>query len=165
MIKKLVSNALLSMVMDKKAREKFSAVQEAKRRPEDDGEHAPDTSLHGKPQAKAQAKAETNPKANPKARPLADDMPGRAPAPSQTRRPPTAEEETEALIREALESAELELVNKRKRKTMTPQRQALIDQAMAIHASKSHILDDLDPEHRDKLTFMAMKALDPDFGK
>ena len=31
MIKKLVSNALLSVVMDKQARDKFNAVQEEKR--------------------------------------------------------------------------------------------------------------------------------------
>jgi len=158
MIKKLVSNALLSMVMDKKAREKFSAAQEAKRRP-DDADAQPQDRPRAKPKGKARASAE------PGLRDADAPAPGRAPAPSQTRHPPAGEDDAEALIREALESAELELVNKRKRKSMTPERQALIEQAMAIHQSKSHLLDELDPEHRDKLTFMAMKALDRNFGE
>jgi len=36
---------------------------------------------------------------------------------------------------------------------------------MAIHQSKSHVLDELDSEHREKLTFMALKALDKNFGE
>lgn len=160
MIKKLVSNALLSMVMDKKAREKFNAAQEAKARAkaEADPKPAPPTATKApipsaatEPRAKAAAPA------------------GKAPRPSVAAartRPPAGEDEDAAeLIRQALEEAELELINKRKRKAMTPQRQALIEQAMAIHRSKSHVLDELDPEQRDKLTFMAMKALDPKFGE
>lgn len=152
MIKKLVSNALLSMVMDKKAREKFTAAQDEKRRARDGDA----------PKAPAQ-----DDKAQPSRAPSPTMSNAAAPAKTVAPRPPSAgeEDDAEALIREALESAELELINKRKRKSMTPERQALIEQAMAIQRSKSHVLDELDPNDRDKLTFMAMKALDPDFGE
>ena len=56
------------------------------------------------------------------------------------------------------------LIQKRKKQPMTAGRRALIEQAIAIHQEKSHILDDLDQETREKLTFMAMKALDRVFG-
>ncbi len=157
MIKKLVSNALLSIVMDKKARDKFTAVQEQKKRPPGD---AADT----QPAAKSQKGARSE-KPN-----QADDMPAtrsaaRLAAKTSPRPPSADEDDAEALIREALESAELELIQKRKKKPMTSERQALIEQAMAIHKSKSHVLDDLDQEHRDKLKFMALKTLDPDLGE
>jgi hypothetical protein len=162
MIKKLVSNALLSMVMDKKAREKFNAAQEAKTRAKaeadpkakaalEPAQPAPNTASGAAPRAQAKAPVPSRnapSKAAARARPPADD-----------------EEDAETLIRQALEEAELEFINKRKKKSMTPERQALIEQAMAIHRSKSHVLDDLPPEQRDKLTFMAMKALDPKFGE
>ena len=143
MIKKFVSNALLSMVVDKKARDKLNAAQDQKTRKA--------TPAPEKTQRRASAPAP------------ADDLP--APRPSAASHPPAEDEDTAALIREALESAELELIEKRERKPMTSERQALIDQALAIHKAKSHVLDDLDQEDRDKLTFMAMKALDPKFGE
>jgi hypothetical protein len=153
MIKKLVSNALLSMVMDKKAREKFNAVQDDKRRKRDG--LAPAERANNAPDQPA-ATANTTPAPTP----------GREPASAFSASPPRADDDDpEALIREALESAELELIEKRNKKPMTSERQALIDQAMAIHNSKSHILDELDPEHREKLTFMALKALDKNFGE
>ena len=148
MIKKLVSNALLSMVMDKKAREKFNAAREAKRRHKD-GDAEPEAATAASPHA-AKTKSNTN-----------------APVPAAQRsRPPGGDaDDAGELIRQALEEAELELISKRKKKSMTPERQALIEHATAIHRSKSHVLDDLDPEHREKLTFMAMKALDRNFGE
>ncbi len=159
MIKKLVSNALLSMVMDKKARKKLNAVQEQKRRQQGgasaDAESARPERAATKPAASAtMAKADRAAGAEP-----------RAPRPARTAPPSIDEDDPEALIREALEEAELELIQKRNRKPMTSERQALIDQAMAIHKSKSHVLDDLDSEHREKLTFMALKALDKNFGE
>ena len=149
MIKKLVSNALLSIVMDKKAREKYNAVKEAKRLERED--HPLPDRANASPTQLTESTIPTS-------------TPGRAPEFSSS--PPRADDDDpEALIREALESAELELIEKRNKKPMTSERQALIDQAMAIHNSKSHILDELDPEHREKLTFMALKALDKNFGE
>ncbi len=160
MIKKLVSNALLSMVMDKKAREKFTAAQEMKRKQQGGDAVTP---------APSPTAASPAPKGAPTTAAKAIE---RTPAPKaairaepRTRPPVDGSDDDAALIREALESAELELISKRQKKTMTPERQALIEQAMAIHRSKSHVLDELDPEHRDKLTFMALKALDRDFGE
>ncbi|MBT6095730.1 MAG: hypothetical protein HOH04_12675 [Rhodospirillaceae bacterium] len=152
MIKKLVSNALLSIVMDKKARDKFTAVQEQKKRPRRDAGDEQSTASTKPSNDRPAAKSDAKPAPNPSSR--------RAPSP-----PSSDEDDTEALIREALESAELELIQKRNKKPMTNERQALIDQAMAIHKSKSHVLDELDAEHREKLTFMALKALDPDLGE
>jgi len=156
MIKKLVSNALLSMVMDKKAREKLNAVQEQKRRQQGG---APATDERARPERGA-------------AEPAGTKKPGRTakvearpPRPARSNPPLIDEDDPEALIREALEEAELELIQKRNKKPMTSERQALIDQAMAIHQSKSHVLDELDSEHREKLTFMALKALDKNFGE
>jgi len=155
MIKKLVSNALLSMVMDKKAREKLNAVQEQKRR-QQGGAPADENARPSRPAAKSDAakKSARAAKAEPS-----------APRPARSAPPLIDEDDPEALIREALEEAELELIQKRNRKPMTSERQALIDQAMAIHKSKSQMLDELDAEHREKLTFMALKALDKNFGE
>jgi len=144
MIKKFVSNALLSVVMDKKARAKFNSLQESKRRgkvPADEPNPEPDADLE-----------------IPRMVPEPKSRPDPAPAPP---RPPvdTTDEDPAALIRQALESAEAELTRKQNRKQMSPERQALIEQAMAIHRSKSHILDDLDEEQREKLYVMAMQTL------
>ncbi len=42
---------------------------------------------------------------------------------------------------------------------MTAERQALIQEAMAVHKSKSKLLDELSPEQRKKLRILAGKAL------
>ncbi len=42
---------------------------------------------------------------------------------------------------------------------MTPERRALIREAMAVQRSKSKLLDDLSPEQRKKLRILAGKAL------
>lgn len=119
MIKKFVSKTLLSMVMNKPAREKFEAVQEAKR--------AQKTAL-------------------------------KTAAPVPTPPAPTAGE-TANLVREALDTAEKELVAKKARRPMTGGRQALIDEAMLIRRSKAKVLDELDPKQREKLMIMALKSL------
>ena len=159
MIKKLVSNALLSVVMDKQARDKFNAVQEEKRQRQGDG----DAKRQPSPEPGAKAKVNSN-KSKPATK---QDRQTTSPAPALPI-PPTAsinDADAEALIREALDIIELELIQKRKKKPMTAGRRVLIEQAMAIHQEKSHILDDLDQETREKLTFMAMKALDRVFGE
>ena len=120
MIKKLVSKVLLSVVMDKNARDRL------------------ETRKDRKPARKAP------PPASPKA-------PSVAP-------PQAAEtEETHQLIMDVLRAAEQELTEKR---DMTPDRQALIRQALDLQRSKAHVLDDLSREEREKLYVVALKSLE-----
>lgn len=50
--------------------------------------------------------------------------------------------------------------------TLSPERQALLRDALAIQRAKKDVFDDLDDEAREKLYVMAMKALvDKDFGE
>ncbi len=120
MIKKLVSKVLLSVVMDKNARDRL------------------ETRKKRKPARKAP------PPASPKA-------PSVAP-------PQAAEtEETHQLIMDALRAAEQELTEKR---DMTPDRQALIQQALDLQRSKAHVLDGLSQEEREKLYVVALKSLE-----
>ena len=160
MIKKFVSNALLSVVMDKKARDKLNALNESKsqaKKAKAPSKRAPAESDLDLPRLVP----EKAPRRTAAERPAAP----RQPAPAAPRPPsPLADDEDPAvLIRQALESAEQELIRKQNRthkgKPITPEREALIEQAMAIHRSKSHILDDLDQDQRDKLYVMAMQAL------
>ena len=68
-------------------------------------------------------------------------------------------DEVAALIRESLDEAERELNNRKTKRAANPDRQALIDQAMAIHRAKRHVVDELPAEQREKLMFMALKTL------
>ena len=73
------------------------------------------------------------------------------------------EDDPKTLIQEALASAEAELLHQQKPiykvKPITPERAALIEQAMAIRQSKLYILDELTQDQRNKLTHMAIQAL------
>ena len=149
MIKKFVSNALLSVVMDKKARDKLNALNEKPAEAADDDEMAIPRMLPKRATASGSPKSPQAPS-----------------APRQTAaRPPSDldDDDPATLIRDALTSAEEELERKRNRtykgKPITAERAALIEQAMAIHKSQSHILDELDQDQRDKLTYMALQAL------
>ncbi len=150
MIKKFVSNALLSVVMDKDARKKLNTMRKgeedakpkrkaakskaAKAEPRSDsGEDVVDTIA----QALAEARAEVA---------KGQDAPPRAaaPAPSEPRpRPPAKPTRT------------------RKAPASTPERERLIQEALSIQRQKSHVLDELDTATREKLMFMAMYAMDP----
>jgi len=92
------------------------------------------------------------------------------PTPSEV--PPAAEpdpgslssmshEETRQLIADSLKAAEEELGRKPE---MTPEREALIEEALAVHRSKIHILDDISEEQRQKLYVLALKSLKTDPG-
>ena len=122
MFKKFVSNALLSVVVDKKARAKIGAAKGRKPTPTPNGENLS--------------------------------------IPSMTSR---EEDDPKALIHEALASAEEELLHQQnptyKGKPITPERATLIEQAMAIRRSKLYILDELTQDQRNKLTQMAIQAL------
>lgn len=134
MFKKLVSKALLSVVMDKNARDNLGAGKKRKPAPKPDP-RAPE------PAAPSKGLKAGGPKA------------GASPSPP----PPMSEtEDTHQLIMDSLRAAEQELTEKR---DMTPERQVLIQQAMAMHRSKAHILDDLSQEDREKLYVVAMKTI------
>lgn len=134
MFKKLVSKALLSVVMDKNARDNLEAGK--KRKPAQ--KPGPQTA---EPAAPSKERKAGGPKA------------GAPPSPP----PPMAEtEDTHQLIMDALRAAEQELTEKR---DMTPERQVLIQQAMALHRSKAHVLDDLSQEDREKLYVVAMETI------
>jgi len=134
MIKKIVSDALLSVFMDKKAREKLKASREAK-------SNKKSTRAGATPVAKQDT---------------TDDLPTPvAPDPMGN----MGQDEITSLIRDSLEAAEQEITDKKQKHAANPGRQALIEQAMAIHQSKKHIVDELPEEQREKLVFMAQQAL------
>ncbi len=130
MFKKLVSKALLSVVMDKSARDNL----ETKKKIKQDGKaEAPPTPF------------EVPPTAEPDPNPMSTMSP----------------EETRQLIVDSLKAAEEELGLKPE---MTSEREVLIEEAMAVHRSKIHILDDISEEQRQKLYVLALKSLKTDPG-
>ncbi len=144
MFKKLVSKALLSVVMDKNARDNLGAGKKRKPAPKP-GPRAPEPAAPSKGLKAGEPKAGGLKAGEPKA--------GASPSPP----PPMAEtEDTHQLIMDSLRAAEQELTEKR---DMTPERQVLIRQAMAMHHSKAHILNDLSQEDREKLYVVALKTI------
>jgi hypothetical protein len=128
MIKKLVSEALLSLVMDKSARETLQARKTIKKAV---------TQIEKAKGVKVEAVAGPQDKAG-----LAGDS-----------------EETRKLILESIAAAEREFLDKPK---LSPERQALIEQAMSVQRSKAHLLEGLSQEQREKLYVVALKSLKPD---
>ena len=149
MFKKFVSSTLLSVVVDKKARDKMSAANERKSAPppSEDELNIPRMALEKNVAPKRTAKRSTAP---------------HQPAQGQ-------ENHREVMIYEALASAEEELLRKQNRthtrKPITPERAALIENAMAIRRSKLYVLDKLTQDQRKKLTDMAMQALNDQIDK
>ncbi len=117
MFKKLFSKALLSVVMDKSARENLE---------------------HKRIIKKARKSS-------------SEAVPGKAPE----------VEDSRELIAASLKAADEELSSKLE---LTPDRQALIQRALAVQRSKSHVLDSLSEEQREKLYVVAMKSLKADPG-
>ena len=136
-----MSKALLSIFMDKKARTTLDKARAEKKQP--------DASLEMKP---AEASPETKPSR----------------ALSQSEPDPLSEmnyDEITALIRDSLDAAEHEVINNKKKaldkkfkSTANPSRQDLINKALAIHKSQSHIFDDLPEDQRQKLKLIAFQA-------
>lgn len=141
MIKEFMSKALLSIFMDKKARTTLDKVRAEKKQP--------DASLEMKP-------AEVSPETKPSR------------ALSQSEPDPLSEmdyDEITALIRDSLDAAEHEVIynkkkalDKKSKSTANPSRQDLINKALAIHKSQSHIFDDLPEDQRQKLKLIAFQA-------
>ncbi len=149
MFKKFVSNTLLSVIVDKKARDKMSAVNEWKSvpTPKDDELDIP-RMIPGK---------NAVPKSPPKQSAVSHQ-----PAHRQT-------DDPEVLVQAALESAEAELLREQSLphidNPIAPERAALIEQALAIRRSKLYILDELTQDQRNKLTQAAMQALNGQVAK
>ena len=126
MIKNLVSKALLSIVMDKTARERLENRQKLKKAVEtieavkSDAARPEETAGSG----------------------LDGDT-----------------DEVRALIQASIEAAEEEFKTKPK---LTPERQALINQALNVQREKMHVFDGLTQEQREKLYVVALKSLKPD---
>ena len=139
MFKKFVSNALLSIVVDKKARDKMSAANEPKVTSTPDVENVNIPSMT----------------------PEMEAPPKRSAAPNQHLH--VEDEDPKKLISEALACAREELLHKQdlsnKGTPITRERAALIKQAMAIRQSKLYILDGLTQDQRNRLTYMAIQAL------
>ena len=139
MFKKFVSNALLSIVVDKKARDKMSAANEPKVTSTPDVENVNIPSMT----------------------PEMEAPPKRSAAPNLHLH--VEDEDPKNLISEALACAREELLHKQdlsnKGTSITRERAALIKQAMAIRQSKLYILDGLTQDQRNRLTYMAIQAL------
>ena len=130
MFKKLVSKALLSVVMDKSARDNMEIRKKIK-------------------QARKAAAPPTPSEVPPATEPDPDSLSS------------MSHEETRQLTVDSLKAAEEELGRKPE---MTSEREALIEEAMAVHRSKTHILDDISEEQRQKLYVLALKSLKTDSG-
>jgi len=129
-----ISRAVLSLFMDKSAREKYTAIQEAKR-----------DARAGK-KSKATPEPVIEPAVEPAAAPNDDDISDLDVLP-------------ETLVKQAIDAAAEELERK---KNMPPGRQALIEQALTIQDRQRKLLDDLPKEQREKLQLMAMHAFGAD---
>lgn len=148
MFKKFVSNALLSVAFDKKARNKIKTIIERKRPVKFRDSETDKVS----PQSVSDNPSDVS---NLKDSPLK--------AVSLNQHPPEQAGDLNELKEELLNSAKQELERKSKKtseKEPIPlERAALIEQAMAIRRSKLHILNELDRDQLDKLTELAIRAL------
>ena len=70
-------------------------------------------------------------------------------------------EDTRQLVLDSLKAVEEDLGAKPE---WTTERQALIQQALAVHQNKVNILDDISEEQRQKLTFLALQSIKTDPG-
>jgi hypothetical protein len=175
MIKRFVSNALLSLVMDKSAREKLHRAQDAKAK----------TAPAAPPSRETAPAAPAHPDASVRGvrvrSPQSVSAPGAPPAAAPSRAadaddPLAVIEQAIAEARRSLgmdppQAGASEVGAARRAAKAHPagktgaapaDREALIAQALSIHSQKSQMLDELDDDARDKLRLMAIKALDPE---
>jgi len=176
MIKKFVSNALLSVVMDKDARKKLQSMRSAGSSAgkstsdkTDAGNSAPETSDSSRSRARAgdvgsgedvietiaqalaeaRAEVEKGPRPKTGATQLAGAS-GTVRATSSPRAPipsPPKPPSQPAVAQQ--------------RPASTPERERLIQEALSIQRQKSHVLEELDPATREKLMVMAQYVMDP----
>lgn len=171
MMKRFVSNALLSLVMDKSAREKLQRRNEAKAAAHDGASKSPTQRQSPEPHPDLPARAirTRSPAAEPaaatpaaaRAADVDDPLAVIEDAISEARRSlgmdPPVPGRTE--IDTARRAAKAHPAGKTS--MSADDREALIAKALSIHAQKSQMLDELDSDARDKLRLMAIKALDP----
>jgi len=147
MIKKFISKALLSVVMDKKARQKLKGVptenKKGKKKPSKKELEELDPPLKYDPEKQIASLSNALLTAAPPPPPSDNNM---------------TDIEVEELVKSSLDTARHELEKKPK---PTTERQALIQQALAIRNSKTHVLDDLSAEQKEKLAAMALHTFDP----
>lgn len=150
MLKKFVSNALLSVVMDKSARKKL-ADRKAAASPA-----SPDEPKKSKKTKKTKEPA-TPPSGESDEQVLSTitDALAEARAEATGKAPGSAGKKTEQRFEPAANAR-----TKDKGKA-SPEREALLKQAMSVHRQKQQVLNDLPAEARDKLMYMAMYAMDP----
>lgn len=152
MLKKFVSNALLSVVMDKGARRKLADRQALKSSKQPDVQKT-------KPVTKAPAAESDEDVLSTITDALAE---ARAEIASGNGASTNGTENKQRRF-EPSPSARSTLPGKPAGKTKagSPARDELIKQAMSIHHQKQQVLDDLPEETREKLMVMAMYAMDP----
>ncbi len=140
MLKKFVSNALLSVVMDKTARKNLAERQALK------SPAPPEPPSKGQTPSSDEDILSTISDALAEARAEVDrDAPANGSRNQHKRFEPTPPPRK----------------SPGKAKAASPDRAELIKQAMSIHQQKQQILDDLPTETREKLMVMAMYAMDP----
>ena len=148
MLKKIISKALLTVAVDKKARKKINDLDRHKRllKTESRRKNIEDSGL--RPKKSLNELAHVDPSSG---------------SIKQISNPTEQTEESNKLIRDVLASARIEPKQQEKKTSqgtsINPERKALITEAMAIRRSKLHILNELDQEQLDKLTAMAIQAL------
>ena len=148
MLKKIISKALLTVAVDKKARKKINDLERHKRL------------------LKTQSRRKNIEDSGPPPKKSHNEL-AHVDASSGSRKqisnPTEQTEESNKLIRDVLASAGIAPKQQEKETrqgtSINPERKALITEAMAIRRSKLHILNELDQEQLDKLTAMAIQAL------
>jgi len=149
MLKKIISKALLTVAIDKKARKKINDLDRYKRLLKTQIRHKNTEDSGPPPKKSINKQAHIDASCDPRKR---------------ISNPTKKIEESNKLIREVLTGAGIE--HKQQDNgighgtSINPERKALITEAMAIRRSKLHILDELDQEQLDMLTAMAIQALD-----
>ena len=149
MLKKIISKALLTVAIDKKARKKINDLDSYRRllKPKIRHKNIKDSGPPLKKLFNKQAHIDAS--CDPRKR-----------TSSATKK----NEGSNKLIREVLTGAGIEQKQQDNGighgTSINPERKALITEAMAIRRSKLHILNELDQEQLDVLTAMAIQALD-----
>ena len=154
MIKKLFSKALLLIIMDKRARNKFKIMRGRKRHLNNIGQ-----SIN---QFFTKQKNGDMAKKNKSQTTIGHDgaygkLPPPVPPQQSSDNPNPAE--TELLIQKATETVKQKLIKDRK-KPINKKRQDLIEEAMAMRKEKSHILERLDREKLKQLSNMVKREFD-----
>ena len=148
MLKKIISKALLVVAIDKKARKKINELGSYKRslKTKNRDKNIEDSGLPLNKSLNQQAYIDTS-------------YDHRKRIPNRTKQV----ERSNKFIRESLASAGIGHKRQGNRinhgTSSNPDRKALITEAMAIRRSKLHILNELDKEQLDRLTAMAIQAL------